>query len=484
MIRLRRHGRGPNTPRGAARSFAQFRAALVGAVVASLLAAAPGRADFFATLDVPPGPGAPGQRLEVVNVTTGAFERLPPGVDDPAASEVHPALSPDGRYLVFERVLSGTVRIVMVERSTGRSADLFSGFEAAADPPNTPTFSLDGTKVVTGRRLDHRDPASPPGALQSSFTETDVTSFPTGPFPHRIVLAGGSDSTAPGRTLQAVPFGSNLLAFGITSDLGSPPARITVQGPSGATTLSNSTLRLADPAVSDAAGVVVFDLAPVTSATTKLVFRPLAGIATAATTGLPALVNASDTSVRDPAFTRDGRYLAFVRVPTALPSSARLFIWDTQTQLLVNPTGTGVFLSGPDPTDGAIALEVRRVFTSTTVLTGGSVGFSLASGSTTGLLVQRIVGRHKVLGSTAPRLNKVGRVPLGRFGKGRHSRHWNLKVGGHKLRNGCYLVTFRALTGKGKVRDLSTPYTVRVRDRKHPLVRRGVRLRTCGRLER
>ena len=36
---------------------------------------------------------------------------------------------------------------------------------------------------------------------------------------------------------------------------------------------------------------------------------------------------------------------------------------------------------------------------------------------------------------------------------------------GHKLRHGCYLVTFRALTRKGKVRDLSKPYTVGVRDR-------------------
>ena len=88
-----------------------------------------------------------------------------------------------------------------------------------------------------------------------------------------------------------------------------------------------------------------------------------------------------------------------------------------------------------------------------------------------------------MLGHVAPRLNKVGRVPLGRFGKGRHSKHWDFKVRGHTLRHGCYLATFRALTRRGKVRDLSKPYTVRVRDRKHPLVRRGVRLRTCGRLK-
>jgi WD40 repeat protein len=481
MMRFRRQGRGTNAAGIAARSFARLRAALLAAVVASLLAAAPGRADFFATFDVPNISGP--QRIEVVNATTGALAPVPPGVDDPAAGEFHPSLSPDGRYLVFERRVSGTVRIVMVERSTGRSADLFSGFEAAADPPNTPTFSLDGTKVLTGRRLDHRDPSSPPGALQSSFTETDVTSFPTGPFPHRIIVAGGPDTSAPGRTLQAAPFGSNLLAFGIESDSGSPAGRVTVQGPTGATLLSNSTLGLAHPAISEPSGVVVLESAATPSATTKLVFRPLSGIAAAPTIELPALVNASGTSVRAPTFSRDGRYLAFIRGPATNPANARLFIWDTQTQLLVNPTGAAAFLGGPDRTDGAIALEVRRVFTSTTVLASGSLGFSLASGSTAGLLVQRIAGRHKVLGRTAPRLNKVGRVPLGRFGKGRHGKHWNWRVRGHKLRNGCYLVTFRALTRKGKVRDLSRPYTVRVRDRRHPRVGRGVRLRTCGHLE-
>jgi hypothetical protein len=370
----------------------------------------------------------------------------------------------------------------MVERATGRSADLFNAFEAASDPPSTPTFSLDGTKVLTGRRLDRRDPASPAGALQSSLTETDVTNFPTGPFPHRIVPTGGADSTTAARTLQAVPFGSNLLAFGIDYASGGLPGRITVQGPNGPTTLSDSTHRLAKPTISEPTGAVVFESAPAAAPfATKLVFRPLAGLAAAATTELPAPVNASGTSTRDPTFTRDGRYLVFVRLETAASKSfARLFIWDTQTQLLVNPTGTGR-LPAPDLTDGAMALEIHRVLTTNTILASGSLSFALASGSTTGLLVQRIVGRHRLLGRNAPRLKNAGRVPLGTFRKGRHSKHWNFTVREHQLRRGCYLVTFRALTRERRVRDLSTPYTVRVRDRGHPLVHRGVRMRTCGR---
>ena len=442
-------------------------------IVASLAVAAPANADIFATFDkLQEGPST----VTEINATTGAQVALPPGLDDPAASESHISLSPDGRYLVFRRVNAGTVRILMMERATGRTVDLFNGFEAAADPPNTPTFSLDGTKVLTGRRLDRRDPSSPADALQSSFTETDVTNFPTGPFPHRIVLAGGADSTAAGRTLQAAPFGSNLLAFGIEYASGGPPGRITVQGATGATTLSDSTHRLANPTISEPAGVVVFQSEGLSSPRApKLVFRPLDGIASAATTELPALVNASGFEVTNPAFTRDGRYLAYIRrTPTG--GSTRLFVWDTQTQLLLNPNGVASGI--PGFFDGAIALEVRRVFTGTT-LTNGSVGFSLASKSTTGLLVQRIVGPHEVLGRRAPKLRKVGRVPLGRFHKGHHRKRWRFTVRGHKLRPSCYLVTFRALTRKRQVRDLSRPYTVRIREHKRPLVRSGLRLRAC-----
>jgi hypothetical protein len=149
------------------------------AVLASLAAAASARADIIATFD---NDTAGPQQVKAVNATTGARVQVAAGVDDPQASEFHLSRSPDGRYLVFERRLAGTVRIVMLESATGRTAELFSGFEAAQDPPNTPTFSRDGTKVLTGRRLERRDDSAPPGTLQASFTETDVTSFPLGPF--------------------------------------------------------------------------------------------------------------------------------------------------------------------------------------------------------------------------------------------------------------------------------------------------------------
>jgi hypothetical protein len=445
------------------------RCALGAAIVASVGAAVPADADIFATFDT----SFPPSQLRSVNAVTGAAASLPAGVNDPTASNVHPALSPDGRFLVFaRRGRLGTVRIRMVDRATGQSADLFNAFEATADRPRTPTFSLDGTKVLTGRPLDRRDPGSPADALQSSFTETDVTGFPTGPFPHRVVTAGGADSTTAGGTLQAVPVGSSLVAFGIEYANGGPPGRITVQGATGATTLSDPTRRFADPAISLSAGVMVFESAPAaTPFTTRLVFRPLDGFATAPTE-LPRLVNASDSTVSHPAFTRDGRYLAFSR---RTGGDARLFVWDTQTQLLLNPEGVSpAFID----LEGGIALELRRVFTST-VLASGVAGFTLSQNSTAGLLVQRIVGRQKLLGRPAPRLKLVGQVPLGSFPRGRHSKRWRLTVDGRRLRRGCYLVTFRALTAKRQVRDLSTPHTVRIGGQQRALVRKGIRLRAC-----
>ena len=37
-----------------------------------------------------------------------------------------------------------------------------------------------------------------------------------------------------------------------------------------------------------------------------------------------------------------------------------------------------------------------------------------------GLLVQRVVGHHRLLGRRVPTLKTVGRIPLGRFQRGRH----------------------------------------------------------------
>jgi hypothetical protein len=435
--------------------------ASVAALLLALLAAAPARADIFATFDT--GPFGPD--IFTVNVTTGVHEATPPFVDEPNDVEFHPSLSPDGQFLVVERrdaETESTRRVVMVRRATGQSADLFNAFEASADPPTTPTFSEDGTKVITGRQLERRDPGSPPGALQASFTHTDVTNFPGGPFPREVVSAGGLDSTSPGRTLQPTPAGAAGFAFGIDYGSGGPPDRITVQQPNGATTLLSSDTHFANPAISQSAGVVVYESAPAVAVPrTKLVFRPLAGIETAPTTTLPAFINTPNTHrVWSPTFSRDGRYLAFARSPTG--DASRVFVWDTQTQLLLRADGVDAAF-GPDQLIGGMALEVRPVLRSALV-TRAAVSFGLVQNSAVGIIVQRIVGSTRVLGRRAPKLKFVGRVPLGTFKRGRRHRvRWGGRVAGRRLRRGRYLVTVRSVTRRGQVRDLAEPVRVRIR---------------------
>jgi len=41
-------------------------------------------------------------------------------------------------------------------------------------------------------------------------------------------------------------------------------------------------------------------------------------------------------------------------------------------------------------------------------------------------------------------LRAVGRVPLGHHHTGQLKIHWNLKVNGHRLAHGRYLITLRA----------------------------------------
>jgi hypothetical protein len=431
------------------------------AVLGLLAAAAPASADIFATFDTH---STNQPHLRTVNVTTGAGVALPAGVNDTSASQVHASLSPDRRHLVFLRSVSGTVRVLMVDLVTGQSADLFNGFEAAADPPNSPTFSTDGTKVLTGRRLEHLDPSKPPEMLQASFTQTDVTHFPNGPFPHQTIKTSASDSTAPGRTLQPTRFGSSLFAFGIEYTGGTPFGNLAVQQATGTSTIVDPAVALANPTVSQAAGVVVYEKRFSTGF--RLVFRPLAGVATAATTELPALVNARDTSVSVPALSSDGRYLAFIRrKTTGNDGSGRLFVWDTQTQLLLNSTGIS---DASTRSDSAIALNVPRVPIVTTVKID-TIGLALAQppdppNTKPGMIVQKIEGVTTVLGRRAPRLRLIGQVHLGVFTRSRRrSFGWNRKVNGRRLARGDYLVTGATFTRKGQIRDLATPVRVRIR---------------------
>jgi hypothetical protein len=173
---------------------------------------------------------------------------------------------------------------------------------------------------------------------------------------------------------------------------------------------------------------------------------------------LPPVVNSPLNETR-PAITSDGRYVGFIRNESN--GHERVLVFDTATQTLLNG---GVDL-GPvlAPDSGNLSLYEKPVFHLTGLIKGGTVIFSLLPPASVGILVQRVVGHHKLLGRRVPTLKPVGRVPLGAFHRGRGHVKWNLQVNGKRLRPGIYQVTVRALTKSGKVRDMGTPQIIHIR---------------------
>jgi hypothetical protein len=102
------------------------------------------------------------------------------------------------------------------------------------------------------------------------------------------------------------------------------------------------------------------------------------------------------------------------------------------------------------------------VLSFTRITIGGLVNFNLLSSSGVGILVQRVIGHHKLFGRTVPTLKLIGRVPFGKFAKGRRHAHWNFAVNGKRLQQGTYLVTVRAVTPSLKIRDVGTPRIIHI----------------------
>ena len=427
----------------------RFLGVLAGTVV---LLAAPAGADVLATFEVPDGAGF---RLARLNVTTGAEVALPAAVQGPG-SELHPALSPDGKRLAFERVdaAAGTDRIVVVDLATGQAADLFDGITAQSEQPSTPVFSPDGQSVITGR---------PNSGGKATYTQTSLAGFPNGPFPHTVKTPySGDTESLPARSADwalvsdasawtRLVSNGNVTTEVVFADL--PTSYYSYEGLS--------------PTFSDADGVMVY-------ADNSLVYTPAAasGLSFVSRTNrsvqgaLPAIVNAPRSQESEPRFDRSGRYLAFVRRPAG-SSQRRLFVWDTQTQVLLNDGGV------PDPapdggnagladTDGAVALSVVPGISNRPVRKL-VVAFRALKAGPIGLLVQRVTGTTVLFGKVAPALSPAARVPLGRFAAGRHRRRWDAKVGGRRVRPGRYLVTPARFDAKGRILGLGTPTQVRIR---------------------
>jgi hypothetical protein len=91
------------------------------------------------------------------------------------------------------------------------------------------------------------------------------------------------------------------------------------------------------------------------------------------------------------------------------------------------------------------------------------VSAQLGQGAPVGILVQRIVRERRVGGRTVRTLAPVGRVPFETHARGALHVRWNLRVGGHRLRPGRYLVTLRAFDSRRKeVIARALPVVVRI----------------------
>src|SRR3954453_2399287 len=316
------------------------------AAPADVLAASEGRPSGRSDLD-----------LSLVNMSTGAPVTLPAGVNTPDADELHPSLNLDGSRVAFERRNGSTLRIVVVDLKTGQTADLFSGFEQAANQQITPAISPDGKTVATGEAFS--------ADARPQVTLTDLSSFPNGPFTHSTYqtqyrFADGTTGTTSNPMITG-----NLVAFDET-----PTGNVTrlVVGQIGTTaSLPFGAGSTTHGALGAPGGVftALFDQRVGTSGQRDLAFRTFtntANVGAHATVPLTQVNSAGFDETR-PSFTPDGRYIAFAaEQPSGI---GPLMVWDSGTQTFINNASLGTF---DVPLDGATTVAVTPVLKITTIV--------------------------------------------------------------------------------------------------------------------
>jgi hypothetical protein len=420
--------------------------AAVAAVLVGGLSASVARADIFAVTDNVISTSE-GTDIALIDTSTGNALTLPAGINT-ADNESHPSISSDGKKLVFERrnPSTGSDRIIMADFATGAIADLFTGFEVGMIHPTSPSITPDGKGVLTG------GPGNGP-------LLTDVSNFPSGPFPHTDV-AGRSQTFDPVATGSAP---GSLLAF---DEVGSGPGERDVRfGNIGQTSFGSGGIlgeHNAHPTIASPGGVktIVFDFAGITGGTVDKghleTCSPVNPVAAGCPHGTLPGTNSTDDQTR-PAFSPDGRYVGFIRRFNDVFGEVK--VWDSGTQTVIASLGLA---TTPDDS-GSLSLYERPILRLAHVeITTGLVSFRLLVPASIGILVQRVTGHRKLFGRTVPKLGKPRRVPLGAFKSGKGHARWNLKVGGRALHRGTYQLTVRALTHSGKVRDLGKPQLLHI----------------------
>jgi WD40-like Beta Propeller Repeat len=414
-------------------------------IALALLVAAPARADIFAVAPVVTS-GTNGIDVGWLDLSTGASLTLPAGVNTPAI-ENHPSISTDGKHLAFERVdlAAGTDRILRTDLTTGQTSDLIDAFTALTVHPTSPAISPAGGAVSTGSTGYGIFSWTGPGSFfrNEDFPDSKLVdptpgapSTQIGPYAYRRVLPQSNGVSRGQVFVDQVPGAPGPLAINTTSFSAAHPA------------IANPTMVYDIRGVDSAGKLEQGDIGYC------LLFFHNGGPCGEGQGKLPPLVNSGRDETR-PAFTPDGRYIGFIR--DEANSHERVYVFDTETQTLIDPDGTDLGLVATLDT-GNLSLYERPVLRVTNLPDFGTLVVNPASLVPIGLLVQRVVGHHRLLGRRVPTLKPAGRIPLGTFKRGRHVIHWHAH-----LRPGLYQFTPRALTKSGRIRDLGTPRIFRVR---------------------
>ena len=459
-----------------------------------------------------------GFEIKIVNAATGTQISVSAGVNT-ADDELHPALSGDGRYLVFTRMklqpkLNGdivppTVRTLQwVDRQTGTITQLNSSggigpvFTSKTATSSTLTWGIVPSEPPAGQTFGTAEgqvavalttglgTVPPPGgsaAVRASVPRTNLD------VPHAASITGlltedvfgaGCQPCSDSRTARYLS-----LAYHdpITGALQLGQARLSLFGLQGGLSNSTGPLRVltfgdngapaSHPVPRSGDGYVALDRATATDADIHSITYP----GETQTTVAPAPITTASPE-RMPAWSPDGLKLGFVRHSGG---QRKLGVFDATPgiQTVVN-TPVGIGAEAPSPQTrafqnvyGGVSIANAPASTAPVITCDAACRAQIAGASgpqtipltpkvttTTkiGIFVARVTGRRKLLGRTAPRLRVLGKVRLGTAKQGRRNRfRWNGRVNGRRLGRGTYLLTYRSLNG-GRITNTSGSFRFKI----------------------
>ena len=463
-----------------------------------------------------------GFEIRLVNAATGTQIAVPAGVNT-NDDELHPALSADGRSLVFTRMrlqpkLNGDIvppaerSLIWVDRQTGATQAINGGSGGTGAvytsktttssslawghrPSDVPSFvdAREGTRFV-GRRASVSAPDAAPGSSGDIFASVTASDTPhAASIPDLfsdVIFGGGCDPCRASRTARYLSLSNH---DPVTGAISRSVARLSLFGETGAfrtfqtfnvLTFGDDGVPAGHPVPRSGDGYVALDRATGEDADIHSITYP----GETQTTVAPSPITTTSPE-RMPAWSPDGIKLGFVRHSGG---QRKLGIFDATPgiQTVVNtPVGIGAeapspqtrafqnvygglsIANGPPSTGPIITCGTSCLSTLGTATLGSPVTLTpkVTTTTTIGIFVARVTGKRRLLGRSAPRLRVLGRVPLGIARKARRNRfRWDGKVNGKRLKRGTYLLTYRSLKGK---RITNTSGSIRFRIAKGGKVR-------------